>query len=336
MGENTLEAWEVAAKRATEMLNASKKDVSEDARQQCLEEAIGCFRTASELRPDYARVYVGLCRALSLRGQSASARTILMQGLESCPQDRVLLRELQKIEETLVLSQSQPQESTNETWAGAIEETSFSVQPLQGPGQGLTPEGLSKRWASLTWRHDVVSFKGTEEREKMTWVRCFSNFYNEHPFVFELPPELCAPGFKLSEKDRNVKCDFSEKAIMLCKAAVMGDFDIYQKVAAAETPNEAKQLGRRIPDLDAALWNHVVCSVAFEVVWQKFHKIRPLQAVLLETRDSLITEATRADNVWGIGIDKGDTRIYRPSEWKGANVLGWALMEVRASLQRDM
>merc|ERR1712176_1487302 len=122
------------------MLNASKKEISEDARHQCLEEAISFFQTASELRPDYARVYVGLRRALSLRGQSARARTILVQGLESCPQDIVLLRELQKIEEALVLSQSQPQELTNETGPGAIEETSFSVQPLQGPGQGLTPE----------------------------------------------------------------------------------------------------------------------------------------------------------------------------------------------------
>merc|ERR1711920_1023441 len=114
----------------------------------------------------------------------------------------------------------------------------------------------------------------------------------------------------------------------------MGDIDTYKQIVAAETPLEAKMLGKHVQNFDDMLWEHVVCSVAYEVVHQKFHKIPSLQDVLLGTGESLIALATRADQVWGIGIDKGREEVLRPSMWKGSNVLGWALMEVRAELTK--
>jgi len=321
------------------MLNAAKKGTTASSREQLLHSAVNLFQASIELRPDYARAYVGQCRGWSQLHQWARATSTLKQGLEACPQDRVLLNEMRKLEETMIWSESLAEGLTSNSTAeqhGGIIRYSFSVQPLRGPGERLSPIGSTERWASLTWRHDVLGFKGSEERQQMTPFCCFSNFYDEQAFLFELPAELCALSLKLDDADRKVMCDFSEKAIMLCKAAVMGDLEIYQQILVAETPNEAKQLGRRIADFDDDLWNQVVCSVAFEVVWQKFSKIRSLQAVLLQTGDRLIVEATRADKVWGIGIDKGDPKISRPSEWKGANVLGWALMEARAALQPDM
>merc|ERR1712032_332890 len=142
-------------------------------------------------------------------------------------------------------------------------------------------------------------------------------------------------GLGLAERELTVACEFSEKAIMLCKAAVAADSRSYREIVAADTPVEAKRLGKLVEGFDQKLWDKVVCSVAFEVVLQKFQKSPPLQAVLLGTADSLIAEATRADKVWGIGMDTGDPRICRPTQWKGANVLGWALMEVRAKF-RDL
>ena len=55
--------------------------------------------------------------------------------------------------------------------------------------------------------------------------------------------------------------------------------------------------------------------------------------MLLQTGDTLIAEATRDDRTWGIGIDVGDPLVQIPSRWYGANILGWALMEVRAALR---
>jgi len=207
------------------------------------------------------------------------------------------------------------------------------VQPAHGPGRGLTPELLKDRWASLTWPHKVVEFKGREERQNATELRCFSNFYDEIPFDFEIPAELCAPSLQLNDADRVVRCNFSEKAIMICKAAAMADREGFAAISRSQTPHEAKQLGRQIENWRQDLWDHLVSSVAYEVVYQKFHKLSALQPVLLGTGDCLIVEATRADSVWGIGMDKGNPKIQYPSEWRGSNVLGWALMEVRTALR---
>jgi len=210
-----------------------------------------------------------------------------------------------------------------------------AVQPAPGPGQGLTPQLLRDRWAALTWPHEVVEFKGAKERQKATELRCFSNFYDEMAFDFEIPAEICAPSMRLGETDRIVRCEFSEKAIMACKAAAMADREGLEGIVRASTPQTAKALGRMIENWNQDLWDHLVCSVAYEVMYQKFRKLPALQPALLGTGERFIVEATRADSIWGIGLDKGDPRIQRPSEWRGSNVLGWALAEVRAALRGE-
>lgn len=120
---------------------------------------------------------------------------------------------------------------------------------------------------------------------------------------------------------------------MLCKAALMGDFHSYVAIREAPSPPDAKALGRNVKGFREDLWNAVVCSVAFEVVFQKFSKIQMLQPLLLATGEKVMCEATRNDRNWGIGIDRGDPRCQNPPEWRGTNILGWALMEVRSALR---
>ena len=52
---------------------------------------------------------------------------------------------------------------------------------------------------------------------------------------------------------------------MLCKAAVMRDYESYDAIAAAETPAEAKRLGRAVANFVQSAWDAVVCEVAVTV-----------------------------------------------------------------------
>merc|ERR1711879_146462 len=101
----------------------------------------------------------------------------------------------------------------------------------------------------------------------------------------------------------------------------------------SKSPADTKKLGRGIKNFDETVWQRIVCSVAFEVVYQKFSKTHSLQPILLNTGDRVIAEATTRDKNWGIGIDVGDPRAQKPCEWNGTNILGWALMEARSALQ---
>lgn len=130
-------------------------------------------------------------------------------------------------------------------------------------------------------------------------------------------------------------CPYSEKAIMLCKAALMGDRKSYDAIAALDRksrPDQAKRMGRGVKGFNDSLWQEHVCLVAFEVVHQKFSQAKELQSVLLGTGDAVIAEATSNDANWGIGIDIGDKRVKCPAQWCGTNILGWALMESRKAL----
>merc|ERR1712181_50589 len=61
-------------------------------------------------------------------------------------------------------------------------------------------------------------------------------------------------------------------------------------------------------------------------------KLDNCMAELLGTEDWVIAEATSNDRNWGIGLDRGDSRVRNPRQWQGTNMLGWALMEARKAL----
>lgn len=66
----------------------------------------------------------------------------------------------------------------------------------------------------------------------------------------------------------------------------------------------------------------------------KFGQNEALGAFLRETGRRVLVEASPVDTIWGIGLGGDDERAARPEHWKGLNLLGFALMEVRARLSR--
>jgi len=179
------------------------------------------------------------------------------------------------------------------------------------------------------WVLEFYGHKGSQQ------YGCFSNF-SDHGFEFCIPEEFCAIDLKPTE--RIVWCAFSEMAIMLCKAAAMGDYDSFMKIATSRdaSPQKIKSLGRGVQYWDEGIWDKIVCSVAYEVVYQKFLKVKGLKEILVATEDWVIAEATSNDVNWGIGLDIGDKRTQDPKLWQGANMLGWALMMARQSLRGAM
>jgi predicted NAD-dependent protein-ADP-ribosyltransferase YbiA (DUF1768 family) len=47
----------------------------------------------------------------------------------------------------------------------------------------------------------------------------------------------------------------------------------------------------------------------------------------------VLVEASPVDAIWGIGLAADDPRASQPAQWPGLNLLGFALMAVRARLQ---
>lgn len=67
----------------------------------------------------------------------------------------------------------------------------------------------------------------------------------------------------------------------------------------------------------------------------KFGQNASLRAYLLSTGEKVLVEASPVDPVWGVSLAEGDPRLQRPQEWRGLNLLGFALMKARAILRAE-
>ena len=90
-----------------------------------------------------------------------------------------------------------------------------------------------------------------------------------------------------------VVCVHPEKAIMLCKANIIGDYKMYGQIQAAASPQEAKALRRSVSPFVPARWDALVCEVARAVCVQKALGVPELHARLLETGERVIAEMTQ-------------------------------------------
>lgn len=180
-------------------------------------------------------------------------------------------------------------------------------------------------WPAVETVEKVIAFYGHGRQNQ---YKEFSNFFwVSEAFKFILPAFARQKGFP-----EFVWCHCSEKAIMVTKAALMGDLESFAVIDAAKSPKECKSLGRKVRNFDDELWNLHLEEVAFEVVRQKFAANDTLAKILLSTGRAILAEAAANDMIWGIGLPATDLRANDPSQWRGRNILGFALMRVRDEL----
>lgn len=126
----------------------------------------------------------------------------------------------------------------------------------------------------------------------------------------------------------------SEEYFMWKKALAHKDgciADIIQR--GYNDPSTAKALGRRLPNYDAEMWEGTRYGHMQDAIRLKFNNSPHLTKILLDTGDRTIAEASPIDNVWGIGLDVMDPLALEPKYWRGQNLLGKALMELRTEIR---
>jgi len=125
----------------------------------------------------------------------------------------------------------------------------------------------------------------------------------------------------------------AEHFMMASKASLFGDEAARTQILRAPTPIEAKKLGRRVKNFDEALWERERFAIVVAANHAKFSQNPALRAFLLATGDKVLAEASPLDHVWGIGLAADHPDAAHPARWQGLNLLGFALMEVRARLK---
>ncbi|MGP3986632.1 NADAR family protein [Streptomyces sp. 3N207] len=121
----------------------------------------------------------------------------------------------------------------------------------------------------------------------------------------------------------------AEHFMMAGKARLFGDAETEQRVLAAPHPGAAKALGRQVRGFDEETWARERYGIVVRANSAKFGQDARLRKYLLGTAGRVLVEASPLDRVWGIGLAADDERAADPERWRGANLLGFALMEAR-------
>jgi ribA/ribD-fused uncharacterized protein len=64
----------------------------------------------------------------------------------------------------------------------------------------------------------------------------------------------------------------------------------------------------------------------------RFRQHPALGAFLVNTGRRVLVEASPVDRIWGIGLTRRDPAAADPDQWHGLNLLGFAVMQVRDTL----
>ncbi|WP_226648682.1 NADAR family protein [Microbulbifer variabilis] len=124
----------------------------------------------------------------------------------------------------------------------------------------------------------------------------------------------------------------AEHYMMYHKAKLFGDSNACKKVLASSNPGEAKSIGRQVVGFNQKIWEENRFDIVVNANLAKFSQNIELKEFLLNTENRVLVEASPVDKIWGIGLAQDSSKAQDPNTWKGLNLLGFALMEVRDKL----
>ncbi len=124
----------------------------------------------------------------------------------------------------------------------------------------------------------------------------------------------------------------AEQFMMAEKARMFRDDEMLEKIMSTTFPKEMKAYGRAVQRFDKDQWD----AACYEIVKQgnlaKFSQNPELWSFLKGTRNRILVEASPRDRIWGIGMGKSNPDALCPLKWRGKNLLGFALTEIRDQL----
>jgi len=119
----------------------------------------------------------------------------------------------------------------------------------------------------------------------------------------------------------------AEQYMMVSKALLFDDIELAKRMMKVSDPKKLKDLGREVSNFTEEIWEANREEIVYMGNYYKFSQSASLKKFLLDTGDSLLVELSPYDRIWGVG-----TQSTSKKDWKGLNLLGKALMRVRAEL----
>ena len=149
------------------------------------------------------------------------------------------------------------------------------------------------------------------------WGSIFSNFYP----------------VKINIDGKEFNC--TEQYFMYMKAVTFNDMETADEILNETGPKIIKNLGRKVKNYDDEKWSEIRYDIMKKACYAKFTQDEKCKNALLH--DSLkyckFVEGNPYDKVWSVGIEWTNPAIGNPENWKGENLLGKILDEIRFEMK---
>ncbi|WP_440960166.1 NADAR family protein [Paenibacillus nitricinens] len=160
------------------------------------------------------------------------------------------------------------------------------------------------------WGHTPPKHDGVDKS-------CFSQWWMS-PFLVEGMEYSCVEQFMMAEKAR-----------------LFGDDEMLDAILKAKHPKEMKAYGRAVRNFENDTWDKECYNIVKRGNIAKFSQNPKLGEYLKSTKNRILVEASPQDRIWGIGMSQSNPDAENPVKWRGRNLLGFVLTEVRDELLRD-
>jgi len=138
--------------------------------------------------------------------------------------------------------------------------------------------------------------------------------------------------FKFNDVNGNeVEVDRAEAYMMYQKAILFNAPKIAKKILETNDPKQQKKLGRDKKEIKFVqkIWDNKKFDIILKGNLLKFSQNEDLKNRLLSTGNKILVEGSPYDKVYGVGLKWDNPDILFEDNWKGENLLGKALMQVK-------
>ena len=156
--------------------------------------------------------------------------------------------------------------------------------------------------------------------------------FNDDVFCFlteKSPLSNFNASFPVTIREQAYLCN--EQFIQSQKAKLFSDHQAFTDIMRSEDAREMQKRGKRIRGYNDEQWKAKVPEIIQECVSAKVYQNVEVRDYLLKTGTKQIGEGS-PNQLFGVGLHISDPKILNPQEWKGGNLMGKVLMEVRSEL----
>lgn len=146
----------------------------------------------------------------------------------------------------------------------------------------------------------------------------------------EIGKECLSQWYVCGFKDEN-GIDFisAEQYMMYNKAILFGDLVTAHKILESTTQFDIKRLGREVKDFNEKKWIENREKIVMKGNIFKFTQNKKLKDFIMTTENTILVEASPTDDIWGIKMGMCEPGVNNPNNWRGYNLLGFILTDVR-------